>query len=269
MKRTLIFILSAVFLVVAPLESRALFGVGDVVYDPAAVAQLIEQVRKTLAMINELKSLNDKLQSLNDWEKLDHVNLAGQKFTLFVGQYKKLFDDVIHEINDYQGGGLMGAIDALESRYPSYHNDWEAQDKLGDSFYDKTPPELAEKVHAMKKQLLLTKIQMKHALIVGAKIRDSLPKAEAQTQALLDDTKQAVGVMQTIKIGSELTSMVAKSLQSLNLQMGEYLQAYAAKELEENQRKGALANRAREALSDFGSAAPNQTPVPLNPIGKF
>lgn len=268
MKKLLTLIVAASVLFV-PLRSQALFGAGDVVYDPAAVAQLIEQVRKTLAMIDELKGLNEKMKSLENFAELDHVNLAGHKFTIFANQYKKLFDDVMKQINDYQNGGLMGAIDALESRYPGYHDEWETQDTATDPFYKNVPPEIADKVHAMKKQILLTKIQMKHALKVGAKIRESLPQAELQTQTLLDDTRQAVGVMQSIKIGSELTGMVAKSLQSLNVQMNEYVQAYAAHELEENQKKGALANRAREALSDFGSEAPNTPPVPLNPIGKY
>ena len=163
----------------------------------------------------------------------------------------------------------MGAIDALETRYPGYHNDWETQDTATDPFYKDVPSDIADKVHIMKKQILLTKIQMKHALMVGAKIRESLPQAELQTQTLLNDTRQAVGIMQSVKIGSELTGMVAKSLQTLNVQMNEYVQAYTAHELEQNQKKGALANRAREALSDFGSDAPNVSPVPLNPIGKF
>ncbi len=261
--------LLAVLLLLAPVLSYAILGVGDIVYDPAAVTQLYEQVKHTLAMIDQLDNMRNKLQNLNKWAEIDHVNLASHKFTLFANQYKKLFDDVLHEIDDYQGGGLMGAIDALESRYPGYHDNWEVQDKPEDTFYNGVAPEVAEKVHAMKKQLLLTKIQMKHAIKVGAKIRDSLPVAEAQTLKLLDDTHQAVGVMQSIKIGSELTGMVAKSLQSLNITMGEYVQAYAARELEENHRKGNLANRAREALSDFGQVVPKATGLPLNPIGQF
>ena len=147
--------------------------------------------------------------------------------------------------------------------------DWDLQEKLNDPLYKGVPREIAQQAHAIKKQILLTKIQMKHALKVGGKVREGLGVAESQTQVLLDDTAQAVGIMQSIKIGNQLTGMVSKSLQTLNIQMNEYTQAYAAAELEKNNVRGLVANRTREALDGFGDEARKEKPLPLNPIGKF
>lgn len=240
----------------------ALFGVGDIVYDPAAVAQLIEE-------IEHLKTMISQLQKLQHFADLDHINLAGHKFGQFLGEYKGLFDQIISQIQSYQGGGLMGAISSLESRYPGYHGEWDVEDEQGDDLYNGVDTKLRDEVKATKKQLLLTKIQMKHALMVGAKVRESLPDAEDQTRTLLDDTSQAVGVMQSIKIGNELTGMVAKSMQSLNVQLNEYLQAYAGSELEKNHRKGLVENRLRDAITGFGEKTSSDQPVPLNPVGRF
>jgi conjugal transfer/entry exclusion protein len=268
MSRRILSIIFSLLLVLLPVKGQCLFGVGDIVYDPAAVAQLIAQIQKTIEMIDQLKNIDHSLEDLTNWQEIDHINLAGGKFGVFFEQYKKLFDDIMKEIEGYQGGGLMGKLEDLESRYPSYHQDWETQDEFGDPLFEQNP-ELQRQMKIMKKDLLLTRIQMKHALKVGGKVRESLSTSEEQTRVLLDDTAQAVGIMQSIKIGNQLTGMVSKSLQSLNVQMNEYLQAYTASELEKNQRKGYLATRAREAINGFGKRAEKENAVPLNPVGAF
>ena len=228
-----------------------------VVVDPAAVAQLVQQVEQAITMINQL-------QSLNNWEEIDHTNLASGKYNTFISQYRDLFDKIMDEIEGYQNGGLLGQIDRLDEVYFSYHNDWEQNDQAGD-FTTKANP----KHRAIKKQILWTKIQLKHAAKVAAKVRETIPKQEEQIQGLLDDTAQAVGIMQSIKIGNQISGMVAKSLQTLNLQLTEVIQENAASGLERNNKDGLQKNRQREAIKDFGIRSSNPRPVPLNPIGNF
>jgi len=178
-----------------------------VVIDPAAVAQLIQQVQNTLNMINQL-------QDLNNWAEIDHINLASGKFSSFLSQYRKLFDEIMEEINGYQEGGLLGQIDRLDEVYFPYHDGWEQNDQSGDFTIEANP-----KHRAIKKQILWTKIQLKHAAKVAAKIRETIPQQEEQIQGLLKDTGESVGIMQTIKIGNEISGMMAKSLQTLNIQL--------------------------------------------------
>lgn len=242
--------------IITILPSKTLYAQA-VVIDPAAVAQLIQQVQQTLTMINQL-------QSLNNWEEIDHTNLASGKFNTFLSQYRDLFDQIMEEIEGYQEGGLLGQIDRLDEVYFSYHNDWEGQDQAGD-FTTKANPNH----RAIKKQILWTKIQLKHAAKVAAKVRETIPKQEQQIQRLLDDTAQAVGIMQSIKIGNQISGMVAKSLQTLNLQLTEVIQENAATGLERNHKDGLQKNRQREAITDFGVRNSRPRPAPLNPIGRY
>lgn len=228
-----------------------------VVIDPAAVAQLIQQVQQTLTMINQL-------QSLNSWEEIDHTNISSGKYNSYIAQYRDLFNQLMEEIEGYQEGGLLGQIDRLDEVYFSYHNDWEQNDKPGD-FTIKANPQH----RAIKKQILWTKIQLKHAAKVAAKVRETIPQQEEQIQGLLDDTAQAVGIMQSIKIGNQISGMVAKSLQTLNLQLTEVIQENAATGLERNHKDGLQKNRQREAIKGFGERESRPRPAPLNPIGRY
>lgn len=228
-----------------------------VVFDPAAVAQLIQQVQQTLTMINQL-------QSLNSWEEIDHMNIDLGAYNSYIAQYRDLFDQIMEEIEGYQEGGLLGQIERLDEVYFPYHNDWEHNDRPGDFTIIANPQH-----RAIKKQILWTRIQLKHAAKVAAKVRETIPKQEEQIQALLDDNAHAEGIMQSIKIGNQISGMVAKSLQTLNLQLTEVIQESAATGLERNHKDGLQKNRQREAIKGFGERESRPRPAPLNPIGRY
>jgi conjugal transfer/entry exclusion protein len=246
-----------------PYRAQAIFGVGDIVFDPAAVAQLIEQVQNTLNMINQLKGIGRDLNEMLNWAEIDHTNLAGTKFANFLRQYKDLFDKVQAEIEGYQNGGLMGQIERLDEVYFPYYEGW-------DSDEENEQPLEADPYHkALAKQILWTRIQFKHAAMVGAKIRETLPATQDQLDVLLSDTAQAVGVMQSIKIGNEMMGVVGKSLQTLNVSLTEQIQAQAAHGLEQNHKQGLKLNRAREAIKDWGVMKAPSAQAPKNPFQNY
>lgn len=244
-----------VFLSLVTPASKSFAG-GMPVIDAAAIAQLIEQLHRLETMINELNTLTD-------YADLDHVNLAGGKFRRFLNEYKRLFDDIMNEIESYQNGGLLGQIDRLDEVYFPYHNDWESSEFTENA-------ERANPLHReLAKQILFTRIQFKHAAKVGAKIRETLPQTQEQVNVLLDDTAQAVGIMQSIKIGNQISGEVAKSLQTLNVALTEHLQAQAAEGLEKNHKEGLKINRALEAMKGWGEQAPAPKKAPRNPFERF
>lgn len=247
MKRYLVSLLLVLNFIFTPHLSHAALPV----IDTATIAQMIQQIRQTLQVISQL-------DDLNKWEEIDHINLAGGKFGRFLSTYKNLFDQVMKQIESYQSGGAFGQIGRIEGDeiYPGYHEGWEKKDELGQEW------------RTLKKQIVWTKIQMKHAAIVGAKVRSSLADTEKQTNILLQDTLESVGVMQSIKIGNQLTGMVSKNLQQLNVQLGEFVQAYTASELEANFKRGKQANRLQEAIEDFGTYKPGPI-LPRNPVGAY
>lgn len=106
MKRKLLSFIFALSILVTPLPSHAAMPVVDV----ASIAQLIEQIHHMMTMIDQLKSLND-------WAEIDHTNLASRKFRQFFSKYRKLFDEIMKEIEGYQDGGLLGQIERLDEVY--------------------------------------------------------------------------------------------------------------------------------------------------------
>lgn len=255
MKQLMFFVLLTLFTTSsARIEVAAASGLP--VIDVAAIANLIEQIQRLDAMIKQLNTLTD-------YADLDHVNLAGKKFARFLNQYNKLFKDIMSEISSYQSGGLMGQLDRLDQVYFSYYDEWENPENTEEA--EKADPKFRE----LAKQVLWTRIQFKHAAKVGAKIRDSLPQNQEQISVLLDDTAQAVGIMQSIKIGNQLTGTVSKGLQTLNVSLTEHLQAQAAEGLERNTKEGLKLNRAREAIKDWGKDKRSGPPAHKNPFERF
>ena len=235
--------------------TRILYAAVPVI-DSASIAQLLVQIERMRTMINELNTLTN-------YADLDHVNLAGGKFHHFLNQYNKLFSDIMDEIDGYQSGGLMGQINRLDQVYFPYHSDWDNPESTREAVE-------ADPLHReLAKQILWTRIQFKHAAMVGAKIRESLPKTQEQISGLLNDTAQAVGIMQSIKIGNQLTGEVAKSLQTLNVSLTEHLQAQAAEGLEKNHKEGLKINRGREAIKDWGKQTSSTETAPKNPFERF
>jgi conjugal transfer/entry exclusion protein len=234
-----------------------------VVIDPSAVAQLVTQIQKALEMIRQLQTINKGLESLNEWEIIDHTNLASKKFRRFFEEYKQIFEDIMKEIEGYHEGGLMGQLERLDEVYWQYHTDWD-KDELFKESIERDPL-----YGRIAKEVLWTRIQFKHAAKVGSQIRESLKQSQSQVQVLLDDTAQAVGIMQSIKIGNQLTGMVAKSLDKLNVSLTEHLQAQAAQGLELNQKQGLQMNRAREAIKGWGTPSPSKPLKSANPFDGF
>ena len=264
MKRKIVLTLAAsVSLLLAPTPALPLLGVGDIVYDPAAVAQLLKQVEQTIQVINQLKSLGKELMTLRNWANIDHTNLASGKFQAFISQYKELFDQVQEEIEAYQNGGLMGQLERLDEVYFPYYDGWD------DPEANKVPLEANPLHSALAKQVLWTRIQFKHAAKVGAKIRETLPSTQDQINVLLDDTAQAVGLMQSVKIGNQLAGVIGKSLQTLNVSLTEQIQAQAAQGLEHNHRQGLQVVRAREAIQEWADLKPAPALAPKNPFQNF
>jgi P-type conjugative transfer protein TrbJ len=262
-RKTPLALLLSASLFLQPVSANAVLGVGDIVYDPAAVAQLIQQVQQTMNMINQLKNMGKELVSLRNWANIDHTNLAGGKFASFLGEYRRLFDQVQQEIEGYQSGGLMGQIGRLDQVYFPYYEGWEDEEE------NKEPLEANPLHSALAKQILWTRIQFKHAAKVGAKIRETLPATQEQIDVLLDDTAQAVGLMQSVKIGNQLAGMIGKSLQTLNVSLTEQIQAQAAQGLEQNHKQGLQVVRARDAIKDWGETRPSAGTAPKNPFQNY
>lgn len=238
------------------------------VIDAASVAQLVQQIEQFSEMIDTLhrqyQTLRSQYEMLRRYAEIDHDGLAARKFRQYLDEYTNQFQEIVDQIGSYQNGGLLGNISRLDEIYSSYHTDWQSQDREGDFTY-----EADTQTREIKKLVLWNKIQLKHAALVAAKVRDSLPIAQDRVNTLLNDTSQAEGILLTAQIGNELMGEVAKSVNVLNTQITELTQAEAAEGLEKNQRDGHRLNRGRESIDGWGERDLSAPPSPLNPFGAY
>jgi P-type conjugative transfer protein TrbJ len=250
------------------LPAHAILGVGDIVHDPTAFAQLIKQVENTLQMIGRLKQIYGEIDKLRKYADLDHDSLADKgKFIPFLLEYKSLFKKIQEQIESYHEGGLMGQLSRLDQVYASYYDDWgmnEDEDKNDAKFLPRDPNH-----NALAKQILWTRVQFKHAAKVGAKIRDSIPDTQKQIETLLQDTNESQGLLLAIQIGNQLTGMVAKSVQTLNTAVTEQIQAQVGQGLEQNQKQGLKMKRIREAVENWGEVKDAKVIAPKNPFQNY
>lgn len=237
MKKFIVFIL-----ILFPLRAFAALPVVDY----ASIAQLIKQIEQAREMIS---TLQNQYRMLKNYAKLDHDGLAGRKFAEFLSGYRNQFDSILREIDGYQN--MFSQISRLDQVYLPFHDTWQEEDD----------PVLK----AVKKEILWTRIQMKHAAKVGAKIRETIPESQTQLESLLNDTNQAQGMLLNAQIGNQIMGEVGKGLGTLNLQMNEFLQAYSSKSLEENEARGLTIRRLDDATEGLGDYQGSE-PAPRNPI---
>jgi hypothetical protein len=224
------------------------------VIDTAAIAQLLQQIERFDSMIKKAKRLNDQIQDYREafesWQNLDHESLAGSKFFPYLTRLTTGIDDIVNTINDYQNGGLLGQINRLDEVYTPYHTDW-----VGCTAPLNEQPDIAledSEFCKAQKRLLWTKIQLKHSAKVAAEIRNQLPDTKEELDGLLRDTAENQSQLKSVQILSQLTGLVVKNLEKINVQLAEIVQANSAQGLEQNTMKGQAATRDMKAFEDFG-----------------
>lgn len=226
------------------------------VIDYVAIGKWVEQIQKMIVVIEQLKTLRG-------YAELDHENLGSTGWANYLKDFNKLFDDVIEVIDSYQEGGMLGQLDRLDEVYFPYHEGWESE--LTEDYLKEANPLLT----SVRKQILWTKIQFKHAATVAGKVRESLPKTQEELDTALQKGYKVDGLMQSIKVGHEIAGIAARSLENLNVQMSELIQAQAGEGLEKNMRQGIINNRIADALKDWDEDNSTRESVPANPFGAY
>ena len=75
--------------------------------------------------------------------------------------------------------------------------------------------------------------------------------------------------MQAVKAGHQIAGLSARSLENLNVQIGELIQAQAGQGMEQNMRRGIINNRISEALEGWDEENSSNNSVPTNPFGAY
>jgi len=200
MKHSLIAVATAAALVIAPVQSaQALFGFGDIVYDPTNHAENVLTAARSLEQINnQVQQLANEAQMLINQAK----NLANLP-TSIAGELQGSLTRVDQLIREAQG--IAYDISEIDSTYRRLFPD-EYADSVSTS----------KILQDARESWNLARDGFRHALEVQAEVVGEIRTDASTLDRLVGESQGATGNLQAVQAGNQLTALAAK--QSMQLQ---------------------------------------------------
>lgn len=200
MKHSLIAAATAAALVIAPVQSaHALFGFGDIVYDPTNHAENVLTAARSLEQINnQVQQLANEAQMLINQAK----NLANLP-TSIAGELQGSLTRVDQLIREAQG--IAYDISEIDSTYRRLFPD-EYEDSVSTS----------QILQDARESWNLARDGFRHALEVQAEVVGEIRADAATLDRLVGESQGATGNLQAVQAGNQLTALATK--QSMQLQ---------------------------------------------------
>jgi len=202
--------------------AHALFGVGDIVFDPSNLAQNLITAANTLTMIdNQIQQLANEAQMLiNEAHNLESLPDS------IAGDLKRTLEEVDGLIRSAEG--LAYEVDTIEAQYKELYPDSFAPGT--------TTPEILANAQGGWAQ---ARSGYKDALKIQAQVVGTITTDSALLDKLVADSQGATGALQATQAGNQLTALATK--QSMQLQELIAAQSRA----EDLERANALSERER------------------------
>lgn len=200
MKHKLVVLVTAFAVATSPVQkAQALFGFGDIVYDPTNHAENILTAARSLEQINnQVQQLANEAQMLINQAK----NLANLP-TSIAGELQGSLSQVDQLIRDAQG--IAYDLSEIDSAYRELFPK-EYADSVSTS----------EILQDARESWNLAREGFRHALEVQAQVVGEMRNDAATLDRLVDESQGAVGNLQAVQAGNQLTALAAK--QSMQLQ---------------------------------------------------
>ena len=219
---------------VAP-PAHALFGIGDIVFDPSNLAQNIMTAANTLEQINnQIQQLQNEAQMLRNQAR----NLAGLDFSA-LSELKAALSATNQLIQQAQG--LAFNVQQMEGEFKRLYPESYTAAISG--------TQMATDARARWKQSLEA---LRTATQVQSQAVQNFAADERMLTDLVNRSQSAVGVLQATQAGNQLMAVQAKQIADLTAMLAAQGRASAL----EQARAAAAQEQAREQFSRFmtGSA---------------
>ena len=208
--------LVATSMLLAPGSAFAIFGVGDIVFDPTNFVNTLETAVRLLKMVgiaqNQLAMMEANLARLEDLiEMLNDPDLEN---------LKKL--EAISE----NAEGLAYVVDALEASFKNLYPDYTS------------PVDVKAFEEMQRKWLTQTRESIRKAMAVQGGVTD-LKDDRADLESALSKAREADGNLRIGQAAAEINAITAKQLLRLEHMMAVSERARAAQMAEENARERA------------------------------
>lgn len=200
MKRPVVATVTAIGLMLAvPQNAHALFGIGDIVYDPANHAENVLTAARTLAQINnQVQQLANEAQMLINQAR--HLTALPQSIAFDLQRSLIGMDSLIRNAR-----GLAYEVAAIDDHYR----------RLLPERYTAAVP-VAQILDDANEVWRLARDGFKHSLDVQAEVMGELRQDAALLDQLISHSQGAAGSLQAMQAGNQLTALAAK--QSMQLQ---------------------------------------------------
>jgi len=200
MKRKLLAAVAAATLALAPIQNaHAIFGIGDIVYDPANHAENILTAARTLIQINnQVRQLTNEAQMLiNQAQNLTNLPLS---IATDLQTSLRQVDSLIQSAQ-----GLAYQVTAIDSEYRRLFPEQYA-----------SAVSTSRIIQDAQEAWVLARKGFKHSLEVQAEVVGQVRTDAVVLNRLVAESQGAVGNLQVAQAGNQLTALAAK--QSMQLQ---------------------------------------------------
>ena len=232
--------------------SHRAYAGGIPVIDVSNLSQNILTAIQTLqSNINEAKQIANQIQSLEN----EFRNLESLEFST-VDDYRLQFQALFEAIG--RVNGLMNDYADLERRFEDTYPNW-----------NRSEESLPSEVISEKARDWLDKSResILGASLTGAKVLENLPDTQAKLEELVQNSQDAVGILQATQAGNQIAAQIAGNLSNLNSQLAKYSEAHMSYLLQMEQEDAATRNRMDHVLDSLyeGRRAPaRQSIQPLS-----
>lgn len=231
MKHKLLAAVAAISLTLGPVENaNAIFGIGDIVYDPANHAQnLLTAARALIQINNQVQQLANEAQMLLD----EAQNLANLPTSVAADLRTSLarIDGLITTAR-----GIAYQVSVIDSEYR----------RLFPARYGAAVP-TSQIVADAQEAWSLAREGLKHSLEVQAEVVGEVRADSATLDTLIAESQGAVGNLQVAQAGNQLTALAVKE----TMQLQTLLAASARADAFERSRAVAAHEQARARFARF------------------
>jgi len=243
MKKFLILSVAALMTLSAVPQAHALFGIGDVVFDPSNYAQNVLTAAHTLTQIqNQIQMLANEAQMLiNEAKNLEHLNFSTLgRIRASIATIQRLFA---------QAQGIAFDLQRMQQQF----------DQLYPAAYgpDVTVDQMSADAHVRWQR---ARDAVDTAMQLQSQAKANFDDDEAVLSDLVNQSQSVDGIVQAVQATNQLLALQAR--QQIQAQQLQITQGRAA-DLEQA-RWGAEQERARELARRFMTRGTPYTPAAVN-----
>jgi type IV secretion system protein TrbJ len=207
-------------------------------------ANLAQNIIQAIQSINEVK--NQLIELENDFKNLTTLDYS------VVDEISQGMTDMMQIASQIQGLG-EGFVE-VQSRFEELYPDFDGYGRIDNEV-------ISEHATAWVNE---NREVLKSSTQVAAHVVGTMESTKYQMTGLAHESQAAIGVLQAIQAGNQMTAILSQQMMKLNSLMSTTVQAHVSYQMKENQMELLVKKRLREAILNWSTPS-NARDVSPNP----